>query len=383
MESTKTIRGRGRPTVPENDRKRPRNVSVSDTAWEGLEKQAKLLGAKTVSELVEKIGLQQLQVVERDLSPLADIPIYRRLMGLISEPVAVFWSVLAFVGRTCQQFSLEPTSESIYSVVVKACAIAFYIGYTHPDVLINNPSALLRWLCYRIVQAAAQQQETLPTDDKSFAITEEEVKTRLQKISDAFRVLEVAARSPEYEALKMKTMDGLTIKQISRIFKLQDLQVDKAEVSTMIKRGLAQFRKLLYGKSDSHLTSVQPSTTSQALPETAQNYLRLALQMSLQDEQSQQSMEAILLRTSHDPLLDFWLNEIDFDLSSGQYSQVRNRIAKELGDYLQQKKAEIDPELTFCSTREQIRQILQGYACREAGTDLLVEILLGERIESA
>jgi hypothetical protein len=268
-------------------------------------------------------------------------------------------------------------------VVVKACAIAFYIGYTHPDVLINNPSALLRWLCYRIVQAAAQQQETLPTDDKSFAITEEEVKTRLQKISDAFRVLEVAARSPEYEALKMKTMDGLTIKQISRIFKLQDLQVDKAEVSTMIKRGLAQFRKLLYGKSDSHLTSVQPSTTSQALPETAQNYLRLALQMSLQDEQSQQSMEAILLRTSHDPLLDFWLNEIDFDLSSGQYSQVRNRIAKELGDYLQQKKAEIDPELTFCSTREQIRQILQGYACREAGTDLLVEILLGERIESA
>jgi hypothetical protein len=382
-------RGRGRPVLPEHERKRARNLSVSDLAWAGLEEQVKRLGCKTVSELIEKIGLKQVQMSRKDVSELvnetisdqvtselADIAISRRLTSLISEPVAVFGSILAFVTRICQQFALEATADRMYAVTMKACTVVFYVGYTHPDTLINNPSALIRWLCYRIVQAEAEHYPSAPADS-SEAVDPQVVERYFHKIGMAFQALEGGSRSPDYEALKMKTMDGLTIKQISRIFQLQKLKVSKAEVSTMIKQGLVNFRKSIGAELDEAPPTVDFSRQNQTVSESIHRYLQLALQRSLRDVAAQKTMEAILLETGNNPYLDFWLNEIDYALGK-QEGGIGDRIAKNLDEYLLTKKTMLDQKLTFCGTRDQIRTVLQTLASKEAGTELQVEILLGE-----
>jgi transcriptional regulator len=373
-------RGRGRPALPETERKRPRNLSVSDVAWGGLEDHVKTLQIKTVSELIEKIGLNQIQITLLDDSPLADIPIYRRLKSLISEPVAVFWSTLSFVTRTCHQFNLEPNN-FVYDITMRASTIVFYVGYTHPDVLINNPSALLRWLCYRIVKAEAlkanKKKPAIASKQSETQADPQDVERYFTKIGTAFHVLETAARSPDYEALKMKTLDGLTVKQISRIFKLQRHDVSKIEVGSMIKRGLANFRLLFYADSTDPLSYPEISSPQgQAVVNIARRYLELALREDLRS--ATQEMEMILLKTGNDPYLDFWLNEIDYNLGNHN-EKIRDQIEKNLEPLLLDKKADIDRKFASCRTMAQIRQLLQDYANREASTELPVEYLLGEQ----
>lgn len=372
-------RKRGRPTVPGAKRKRARNLSVSDRAWEGLEAQIKALGIKTVSDLIEKIGLNQIQIEPLEASPLAEIPVYRYLKSLISDPIAVFWSILAFTERLCRQVGLEPSADRIYPVVMKAITIVFYVGYTHPDVLINNHSALLRWLCYEIVTAEADTA-TGQMPDHLQQIDPAQVEQRFYKIGNAFEGLEAAARSAEYEALKMKTIDGLTIKQISRIFALQGHQVSTVEVVLMIKKGLANFRQLFYAESTEYPLPVgSNSPQKQASLQTARSYLEFALQPRLNSE-LQCIVKSILLKTAHDPYLDFWLNEIDYDLGRKNTS-VRDRVTEALEEHLLKKKEAIDRSLTFCRTMQQIRQLLQVSASKEAGTEIAVELLLGRRGE--
>jgi ribosomal protein S15P/S13E len=396
LDQTLNSRNRGRPMLSTVERKRARNLSVSDEAWKKLDEQIQNLPVKTASELVEKIGLGQIQLTTAEFSTLGDIPICRRLKALMEKPIAVFGSILAFVRRTCWQFKLEPTDARVYDVTLKASTIVFYTGYTHPDVLINNPSALIKWLCYEILQAEADRQlpKKLPLDCPAVRpseVEQPEVERIFCQINHAFDRLEMAARSPEYKALKMKTMDGLTIKQISRIFKLQKLEVSKVEVSRMIKRGLVNFRELFYDALEdvSHPIDVAPSERRQWVQQTAQDYLQIALQETLTSG-ALERLQAILLATSHDPYLDFWLNEIDYYLRDRPPSAKKpnskmpepdaaiiDLLAENLEEHLQQKKKEIDRELAFCQTAQQIQQVLETYAEREAIAKLPIKRLIG------
>ena len=398
LDQTLNSRNRGRPTLSKVERKRARNLSVSDEAWKKLEEQIQNLPVKTASELVEKIGLGQIQLTTTESSALGDIAICRRLKALMEKPIAVFGSILAFVRRTSWQFNLEPTDARVYDVTLKASTIVFYTGYTHPDVLINNPSALTKWLCYEILKAEADRQPHKKVTLPDSAVEQSEVERIFRTINHAFDRLEVAARSPEYKALKMKTIDGLTIKQISRIFKLQKHEVSKAEVSRMIKKGLVNFRELFYDALEDASTRLDaaPSEHRQWVQQTAKDYLQLALQNTPTDK-ALARLQEILLATSHDPYLDFWLNEIDYSLRDPlRVSQrdlapsikrnsktpepdaaVRDLLAANLEEHLQQKKKEIDRELAFCQTAQQIRQVLETYAEKEAIAKLSIERLIG------
>ncbi len=411
LDQTLNSRNRGRPTLSKVERKRARNLSVSDEAWKKLDEQIQNLPVKTASELVEKIGLGQIQLTTAESSTLGDIPICRRLKALMEKPIAVFSSILAFVRRTCWQLNLEPTDARIYDVTLKASTIVFYTGYTHPDVLINNPSALIKWLCYEILKAEADRQpykkstltcpaieqlevkpsEVKPSKVKPSEVEPSEAERIFCQINHAFDRLEMAARSPEYKALKMKTMDGLTVKQISRIFKLQKHEVSKADVCRMIKQGLVNFRELFYDVQEkvSHPIDAVPSKQRQEVQQTAQDYLQLALQETLTGK-ALERLQEILLATSHDPYLDFWLNEIDYHLRDRSPlprkgnsktpepdAAVRDLLAENLESHFQQKKKEIDRELAFCQTAQQIQQVLETYAEKEAIAKLPVERLIG------
>jgi hypothetical protein len=374
-----TIRHRGRPTLSKMERKRARNLSISDEAWKQLEAQIQSLPVKTASELVEKIGLGEIQLIPTSTSPLADIPICRRLKALIEKPIAVFSSILAFVRRLCTQFHLEPTDDRIYTVTLQAITIVFYTGYTHPDVLINNPSALIKWLCYEILKV-----DRHPPKSSQKIPNPEEVARIFHQINHALDRLEIAARSPEYKALKMKTIDGLTIKQISRIFKLQKHEVSKVEVSRMIKQGLVNFRELFYDAED--LPPQDATTPKPGVQKTAHTYLQLALQETL-TEQDLEQLQEILLATSYDPYLDFWLNEIDYCLRDRLHpaiepdAPIRDQLANNLETHLHQKKKEIDRELAFCQTAQQIQEVLDCYAAKEAGAKISIKRLIAPQAE--
>jgi hypothetical protein len=373
-----TIRHRGRPTLSKMERKRARNLSISDEAWRQLEAQIQSLPVKTASELVEKIGLGEIHLTPTSTSPLADIPICRRLKALIEKPIAVFSSILAFVRRLCTQFNLEPTDDRIYTVTLQAITIVFYTGYTHPDVLINNPSALIKWLCYEILKIDRQSAPIPPASNPK------EADRIFHQINHALARLEIAARSPEYKALKMKTIDGLTIKQISRIFKLQKHEVSKVEVSRMIKQGLVNFRELFYDAED--LPPQNATAPKSGVQKTAHTYLQLALQETLTEPDLEQIQE-ILLATSYDPYLDFWLNEIDYCLrdhhneASKPDAPIRDQLASTLETHLHQKKKEIDRELAFCQTAQQIQEVLDRYAAKEAGAKLSIKRLIAPQAE--
>jgi hypothetical protein len=385
-EQTRTSRHRGRPALATVDRKRARNLSISDAAWKNLETQLHSLPVKTASELIEKIGLGEIQLTPTPTSPIGDIPICRRLQALIENPIAVFSSILAFVRRLCGQIHLEPTAERIYTVTLKASTIVFYTGYTHPDVLINNSSALIKWLCYEILQVEATRQPPPKAPPAHSTPNVSEAEPIFQKINHALARLETAARSPEYKALKMKTIDGLTIKQISRIFKLQKHEVSKVEVSRMIKKGLVNFRELFYDGAEDIPQSSDAPTPKQGVQTTAYRYLQLALQKTL-TQPDLEELQEILLATSHDPYLDFWLNEIDYCLREQSLpakqgsakpiepdTPIRDQLARHLEDHFHQKK--IDRELAFCQTAQQIQEVLDRYATKEAGAKLPIKRLI-------
>jgi hypothetical protein len=382
LDQTLNSRHRGRPTLSTVDRKRARNLSISDEAWKQLEEQIQNLPVKTASELVEKIGLGQIQLTPISTSPIGDIAICRRLKALMDKPIAVFSSILAFVRRLCIQLNIDPTDDRIYTVTLKASTIVFYTGYTHPDVLINNPSALIKWLCYEILQADCPPVlESLPTIPDP-----EEVERVFQKINQALDRLETAARSPDYKALKMKTIDGLTIKQISRIFKLQKHDVSKVEVSRMIKQGLVNFRELFYDAAEDLPQTQNVPSPKQGVQKTAHSYLQLALKKTL-TEQDLEHLQEILLATSSDPYLDFWLNEIDYCLRDRLCqaiepdASIRDQLASNLETHFHQKKKEIDRELAFCQTAQQIQEVLERYATKEAGAKLCLKRLIAPRLE--
>jgi hypothetical protein len=196
----------------------------------------------------------------------------------------------------------------------------------------------------------------------------------------------------------MKTMDGLTIKQISRIFKLQGLEVSKVQVSRMIKQGLVNFRELFYEEAIASLAEplnnpmtepltkpltepltepLAESTTEANLRlEQARQYLHLALLPSLNPSEILQLQE-ILQATRQDAYLDYYLchrqttsRTIDPDRT------VRDRLYDGLDEHFQKKKKEIDRELAFCQTAAQIKQVLAAYAERELTTKLSIQELM-------
>ena len=101
-------------------------------------------------------------------------------------------------------------------------------------------------------------------------------------------------------------------------------------------------------------------------------------------------LQEILLATSHDPYLDFWLNEIDYYLRdrtpdpkkrNGNTPEpdaaVIDLLAKNLEEHFLQRKKEIDRELAFCQTAQQIRQVLATFAEKEAIAKLPIQYLVG------
>jgi len=382
----------GRPTIPDNKRKKSRTLTISDAAWEALESLLKDWEIKSVSELVEKIGLEQLGVhplVAKQSNDLVDISIYQRLKLFIQPPVAVFWSLLAFVKRTSLQLGLKDDEVFLSDVVKRAIAVVFYTGYTHPDKRINNPSAFLRWVSYYILKAEAEHAQVDESTVNEVGITEQQKEECLFKVSSAIQRLNAVSQAPHYRVLKMKSLDQLTVGQIVKILQLQSYHKGEREVMQMVKKGLYQFRQLWETQASEIKQEDESERLGKIRPEV-KLYCELATLPNLFDQASHTDLSKLLLTTSSDADLDFWMNEIDhycgFVLNSDlenyklQQEKLRQTIDDEIDAYLVEKKIEADQYLASCSDRSDIEAVLDKLVKQEIGAKFPIKTFLGPQL---
>ncbi|MGK7883743.1 MAG: hypothetical protein AB4057_03840 [Crocosphaera sp.] len=387
-ESQTPTQNRGRPPLAENEKKRPRNLSLSQKAWIGLETQANLLGINSISELNEQLGLGKLRVTATHDKNL-DIPIYRRLKSFIEPPVAIFWSLLSFVRRTAKQLAIieqfDDNEDLICDVVKRAITIVFFVGYTHPDYYINNPSALMRWLSYRIL--LARLPETFSEKQPQQLLSDEKIDTEICTIYQAISMME-EARLPYYTVLRMKILDGLTLSQIRKILSLQKNkgEISEEKIRKHIKIGLEQLRETLEIATPENLEVVKNNLV---VYQTINSYFKLASLSSLSQREDREKLEEFLLKAENNNELDFWIDEINFNVilslfnSPENYSKkqerIRQQISNEINEYIKVKIEPINRKLAFCVTKEKINQLLEKISSEEAGCELRFHDLINNR----
>ncbi len=400
-------------------KKNRHNLSLSDTAWSGLKEEASHR-KMSVSQLNEEIGLGKIKLEspeekdnsklqqneatnlgknqvasleESNISDFLKIPIYPRLKGLIKKPIAVFGSIMAFVWRTAKQFDLyeqldsEVNKDFVCDVIKQAIEIVFYVGYIYPNKYINNPSALIRLAAYWILNNKCQL-DSKSNDCESLLLDDEQKTLILWKTYDAYAKLNSASRSVNFEALKMKSLDQMTLLQICTILNLQGAQVDEEEVRVMIKQGLSTLRSF---------SELEPNDVPEYnIPDSVKDiekYWKLASHFFLQTSEKREELEKLLLLTQDHTCFDFWVNEIDYHIGEtlfdspnenyrSEQEYIRNRIENEIDAHLIDKKKKIDRELAFCRGLDDMRNTLLKCIKEEVGIEKEEElkILLGEKL---
>jgi hypothetical protein len=382
---TPATRGkRGRPSTGEFEKK-PKNLSISNVAFKGLEKIVAEFQLKSVSELCEQIGLGDLKISPKESSEssessLDEIPIYQRLKSLISEPIAVFGSILAFTWRTALQLELVEKEEEVNELTIKsiqlAISIIFYIGYLYPDCYINNPSALMRYLIYKIFIEYAKNRENKNENFQSIfshiKLIEDKVESNLnhtyQNITNANNVSSLIC-------LRMKTLNGLTVSQIITRLKIdqslnpkddeikQQSNIVREKLRQDIKSGLVGLRSFSSPPIVENIERLWDNSTD--------NYYKLAAKYPLKENADLEKLEKILLSAIHDTSYDFWLNEVDYHFvrelfnygntkSFGAYvAETSRKILQNLkGESINQKKGLADIAIFAYQTKSKLEKEL-------------------------
>jgi hypothetical protein len=375
---------RGRPTLADHDKKMARNISISSPAWQGLEVLRANLQVKSISELCELIGSGKLKisfVEEATKNLMSEISIYQRLKGLVTEPIAVFGSVVAFTLRMGLQLEItdeKELEELTERVIEEAISIIFYIGYLYPDCYINNPSALMRYLVYKILSEYVEFDKEKQIDTQhSFSLDKKSRKKIMSSLTCTYNNIH-SLHMQKYSYLRMKTLNGLTFSQIMTILNLNNsLKVSHAmenkendteeTLRRKIKNGLVDLRSF---SSD---IDFEDEIEEEHLDKESEIYYEIAMKIPLHRSKTNLIiLEKILLLAIHDTNCDFWLNEIDYHLtreifnskekSLGMHiAKISERLRKTLNEeeFLSKKKRTADRILIKCESKKQIEEQME------------------------
>lgn len=380
-------RKRGRPKLSEEQKRKPRHLTYTDTAQIGLEKTCNILGIDSISELNEQIGTKKLKVVranDRTLeAEISSIPICRRAKGLVEQPIAVFGSILGYTWRRIKQLKIITESsrdELAYEVVRQAIEIMVSFGYTNPNNYINNPSAVIKTNAEIILKTIAAENQYQHSSQSEF-INYETRQVILWKACDSYRKLNDGSRSLQLTILKMKTLNGMTLGQIKKIVNEQGEDLTEEEVRLMVKKGLVtlrEFVELPYGEVVTHNA-----------PPKAEQYLQLASQNYLTPSE-QNTLEVLLSDAEYDAYLDFWLNEIDyhvgeelFKLDISNYRNCQEQIRSKIYQYIQNDISinlkKLSKTMAFCYTQEDILKALKTHIRITINIQFPLEFLLNKK----
>ncbi|MGD1905911.1 MAG: hypothetical protein ACFB0C_07955 [Leptolyngbyaceae cyanobacterium] len=368
----------GRPKSAYGD-KSSRSFYITDEANDALKTLAKDFGAKSASDLLEKIAHRDVVLQSVDVnrkSAKDEMTMQNRLHRLYQDPVAVFWSVLAFADRVSSQLGISLNEEELSAVVMKAMLMLFYRDYLQPDIYIDPIATWLRWYVLQILKC--QAKDILKARDANPNLTydlndrfgntiggsaaEKQRKICISTIYSARRKL-VKSDSPNaaLNVLKLRIETRLSLGQIHMLCQDRYLEYTGLE---LVKYGLAKFRELWLNVNDK--SNKIPEQEKNKIPE-AFLYAELA-QVKHFNVNNLEKLEALLIGGLMYVDYDSWANEIDYFfecLESKDNSAYRKKqetilfiINRDFENLLEKRKKELDKILfTRISTKKGLNRL--------------------------
>lgn len=377
-----------RPKQPTSSKKQPCNISLSKTALEKLDELQELYKQPTRSALFEAIGQGELVLKPYNSKSIYGIPMYRRLNALSSEPVAAFASVMCFANYGYRQFGQKPLTERLVSALLKASSVLLYIGFLLPDTPINNPSSLLKYILFEVINSAATDRRIeLHEVAGDESAKDKAIEYCMAAVGKAIERLELLkSPDPFYKMLRAKSIHGFSVKEIARIHAVTNRQMHKEEVARHIKKGLRNFRENFYEKPLLDIPAKAKEVRERLFEKDAavyhdvMAYVRLCTQPAgylRTHTNERENLRRILRNTSHSAYLDLWLNEIDAHF--GHYPKdVLEKYRMVLETSMEGQRDHLERRLKECETHQDLRRLLEDVTAYEVGTRIPITFLLGE-----
>ncbi|NEZ61619.1 CopG family transcriptional regulator [Leptolyngbyaceae cyanobacterium CCMR0082] len=402
---SKPKRGRPPTLTDESQRRKRRNISLSDNAWERLEKLATKLGYSSRSDLLERIGKEELEIIKPSTqsisSALSDILIYRRLQGLFSPRSDVLHSLFAFnyaIYQKIDSLRTQPPQALMVKDLIASMSVVFQHCYIRPDRYVNSLSALSRLInyCLLLNQANLENEWQLHTEGPSLAkdsLPDSRARDCLAKIGRAMNHLSTASFSPQFTALRLKYISGFTEAQIQQIYELQGMDFSIEEIRRLVHKGWTQFRNHRNKPS-----KIETPIESVEIPSDATKYCQLLWTSPLTQAKDRHTLLRILVKATYHAPLNFWLCEIEHEWSmhvldhptkqTKEWAQLQASIQSQLNEKLQTSKDTLDKEMHYCFNRAEAVKNLAVIFEKETGispkTELgkfMVHLLQGEAEE--
>ncbi|MEM6451683.1 MAG: CopG family transcriptional regulator [Cyanobacteria bacterium P01_D01_bin.105] len=397
---------RGRPPLlSDGEKRKRRNVSLSDDAWENLEKIANELSYSSKSELLEKIGRGDVTLSKQGglagRSSLSEVLVYRRLLGLFVPHSDVLRSFVGFNYAVYKKFPTLEAKQSFAELIVEntltAISVVFLHGYIRPDRYVNSISALSRLIgyCLLLDQASLGDEWELSGDsnDKNELSVDSSAKDCLAQIQRAMSHLKAASFSHQLTALRLKYIGSFTEAQIQQIYELQGRSFTIEEIRRLVHEGWASFRNHWSQPSE-----IAPPPSLVEIPCDAERYCKLLWSSSLDSAKSRKALMRILIRATYDAPLNFWLCEIEHKWNTeflgedssldDELSQLQAEIQSRIDERLEERKQAIDKDMHYYLDRSAAIKKLADLFEEETGIsqktqlgDFMINLLRAEAEE--
>jgi hypothetical protein len=370
---------RGRPASAYGAKKN-RSLSLSDVAYEELQKVANQHGTSSISELMEKIGHQELVIEDQSQrqeisSIFGNIPIFDQLQSFVEKRNGALCSTLAFTTKVAGQMGLSQKPDFLSGVILDAMTTLFCLSYLVPNKTIDSPTAWLRWYLIHILENHASRQNPqlssikprirYKTDDD---LTEKCISTIFQARKE---LAENSHKVAHLQALKLRTPPyELSISQIELVFKAQDVPETGFE---LVSRGMDTLRRLWMQEGIPQADI--PHRTKEKLTK-ATEYCSLLIQPTLNDDNVER-LKQLVKDGLYYPDYDWWANEIDFfvgcrtcenhDDYEIDAKMLHLRIRHEFEKVIASKKLKIDRELLDMEMAKGLKALLEDEASKSLG----------------
>ena len=367
---TKLKKSPGRPRS--TNKRQTRTLTITNDAWSGLRRQADAQGI-SISELNEKLGMQELAIINTKQEKLYDTSIYQRLQGYMEEPYAGFESLLAFIEKSIDRLihetqSQEVVEEQVAGIAIGMMSILYFSSYLYPDISIKSFSACMPWLAYRFLQNIGFPNADAMAIEKTSLDSEDIVEGHLRKVRNTLARLE-RSQFDFYPVLRMRFIEGLSIEQIYRILHLRNKNISDSEIRDRVKQALGRFRELCRGSIENPyeldnavLDKANPVNVLNFPEKDARLYCQLLRKMYW-CESEQNQLKGLLRKASEKTQLAFWFAELNSLVHSERLEDIQKNLQRKIADNFESHLAihrdQVDLQLMYCTSRKDVENLLQ------------------------
>jgi uncharacterized protein (DUF433 family) len=195
--------------------------------------------------------------------------------------------------------------------------------------------------------------------------------------------------SQESQVFKARIIGGLSIKQLMRIFELEEYSYSEYEIGMMLKKAITVFRDKHYPDADDfgfseHAKSVYNNQGNHVIKQCIEDYCKLASQDRL-SQKDLDRLEEITDQARHHAYLDTFINEIDYGIAQENelnHDLIYKQFIQRFEQVLEEKKQEIQAKLRSCQTKTmEFWGSLEEFVKQEINKEISVNELLKQEPE--